>query len=308
MKWYTLTTQIENRNKHMNNQCIKLVNLIKADGLSSCILKGQGNALLYPNPLRRQSGDIDIWIKGGKTKVLNYVRSKCDAKVEIFIHHMDFPILDTIEVEAHFIPSYSKSPFLNIPLQRYFREEIDAQCSNHKQLPDGTGEIPVPTDTFNAIYVLHHIYKHLFTEGIGLRQIMDYYYLMQRFDFQNDKKTQTQIVSKLKAMHLLKFASALMYVLQKVFGMKERNMIVAPNTTEGEFLLNEIMTGGNFGTSDQRVSEMHKATSHIGKYLAREKFTSRLLRHYPEEVLWSPLFGIYGYLFAHWHKFRYNRS
>ena len=63
MKWMALALQIERRNVLLNEQCKKLTEQYGHDGFSTCIFKGQGNCLNYPEELRnrRQCGDIDVW-------------------------------------------------------------------------------------------------------------------------------------------------------------------------------------------------------------------------------------------------------
>ena len=63
LKWYAISEQIRRRNVEMNKMCVELTEMLKKDGFESCILKGQGNARLYPDPLSRQPGDIDVWVK-----------------------------------------------------------------------------------------------------------------------------------------------------------------------------------------------------------------------------------------------------
>ena len=63
MQWMALALQIEKRNGLLNEQCSQLARKYEHDGLETCILKGQGNCLNYPEHLRkrRQCGDIDVW-------------------------------------------------------------------------------------------------------------------------------------------------------------------------------------------------------------------------------------------------------
>ena len=63
MKWMASALQIEKRNALLNEQCSQLARRYEHDGLSTCILKGQGNCLNYPEELRnrRLCCDIDIW-------------------------------------------------------------------------------------------------------------------------------------------------------------------------------------------------------------------------------------------------------
>ena len=61
---YKWVDTIEQRNEHMNKLTASVSNRFRKDGFPNCILKGQGVALLYPKPLRRHSGDVDVWLKG----------------------------------------------------------------------------------------------------------------------------------------------------------------------------------------------------------------------------------------------------
>lgn len=91
-----------------------------------------------------------------------------------------------------------------------------------------------------------------------------------------------------QSLGLLKFAFAMMWVLKEVFGLEEQYMICKPNEKEGRFLLNEIMTGGNFGKyGKDGVMEGH-AKGKVAFFLARMKRNWRFLTHYPSEVLWAP--------------------
>jgi len=69
LQMVSLAEQIKQRNELLNKKCQWLTRTLEGIGLDSCILKGQGVAALYPNPLSRQSGDIDVWTK---TRVVNF--------------------------------------------------------------------------------------------------------------------------------------------------------------------------------------------------------------------------------------------
>ena len=75
-------------------------------------------------------------------------------------------------------------------LQKWFRRKADLQCSNVVGLPDGAGDIAIPTKAFNVVCQLTHLYHHFFDEGIGMRQIIDYYYVVCDFYkvYQNSSK------------------------------------------------------------------------------------------------------------------------
>lgn len=65
LQWYAMSEQIKLANQKMNRIAVDLVNFFREEGFRTCVLKGQGNALYYPDPYLRMSGDIDIWVEGG---------------------------------------------------------------------------------------------------------------------------------------------------------------------------------------------------------------------------------------------------
>ena len=66
-------------------------------------------------------------------------------------------------------------------------------------------------------------------------------------------------------------------------------MICEPNEKEGKKLLEEIMKGGNFGQYDTRDAGM-KNGGMMKHGVWKLKRVMRLVRSYPEEALWEPVF------------------
>ena len=93
-------------------------------------------------------------------------------------------------MELHFFPCSMNNPIYHARLQKWFKRNADLQCSHIVSLPDGTGDIAIPTTAFNVVYQLTHLYHHFFDEGIGMRQIIDYYYVVCDFYkvYQNSSK------------------------------------------------------------------------------------------------------------------------
>ena len=179
MTWMGMAQRIKQQNMRLFMDSAKVCKNFKGVGFRNCILKGQGNALLYPDPYMRTPGDIDIYLEGGRKRIMEYVDKVCPNQVMRY-HHVDFPVMKT-PIEVHFTPSYMFCPWRNRRMQKWFGKVMDLQCSNVVALPDGYGEITVPTLSFNVVYVLSHLYRHVFTEGIGLRQLLDYYFVIEKF-------------------------------------------------------------------------------------------------------------------------------
>ena len=311
MQWMAMAEQIRKQNIRLFQDSVKICQNFENEGFANCILKGQGNALLYPDSYIRTSGDIDIYLAGGRKRVMQYINKVCPNQVMRY-HHVDFPVMKTA-IEVHFTPSYMFCPIHNRRMQKWFEEVMGEQCNHRVSLSDGYGEIHVPQVSFNVIYILSHLYRHIFTEGIGLRQLLDYYYVLVKWhtdltnltDSNKSLPLMTQINTDLDALRhelkylgLWKFAQAVMFVMKEVFGLSEDRMIAPMDEKEGRFLLDEIMRGGNFGQYDDRMGSK-VGESKIHRYFRMNLRNLRFVKHYPAEALSEPLFRTW---FAVWKK------
>lgn len=295
LRWLKNIDLIEDRNKSINNLCVALVNRFAEDGKKSCILKGQGVGCYYPKPLLRQCGDIDIWLEGDRKSIVRYIQSiKPDSKARF--HHIDFDIVTEFEIEVHFFPTFFSSPFVQKRFMKWL-DDIKEQQMNHFTRFYKEHEISTPTDELNTIFLLTHIYKHLIGEGIGFRQLMDYYFFLLHVKNDNDNYDKEEVDIKIKEFHLENFASAVMWVLQEVFLMDSKYLICPPNEKRGRRLLEEIMAAGNFGHYDTRVDKSDK--SPLGFFCRKFRRGLSFIFDYPHEVLWIPYFNIYQRL---WRK------
>ena len=180
MTWMGKAQQIRRQNMKVNAVAGKLFSMLREDGMRCCVLKGQGNALMYPNSYSRTPGDIDVWIDASREEITEYAQKKFELEDDIRLQHLETS-LDGVPVELHFFPCSMNNPIYHARLQKWFRKNADLQCSHIVRLPDGAGDVAVPTTAFNVIYQLTHLYHHFFDEGIGMRQIIDYYYVVCDF-------------------------------------------------------------------------------------------------------------------------------
>ena len=191
MTWMGKAQQIRRQNMKVNAVASKLYSMLREDGLRCCILKGQGNALIYPNAYSRNPGDIDVWVNASREQITDYAKTHFEIGDDIRFHHLETSF-DGVPVELHFFPGIMNNPIYNARLQKWFKRYADLQCSNVVSLPDGIGEIAIPTTAFNVIYQLTHLYHHFFDEGIGMRQIIDYFLVVNDFSknvFLNNKSS-----------------------------------------------------------------------------------------------------------------------
>ena len=297
MTWMGAAQQIRRQNRKVNRVAAKLYSKFREDGLRCCILKGQGNALMYPNPYSRTPGDIDVWVNASREYLTEY--AKCHFKLEddIRFHHLE-TTLDGVPVELHFFPGIMNNPIYNARLQKWFKRNADLQCSNVVSLPDGIGEIAIPTTAFNVVYQLTHLYHHFFDEGIGMRQIIDYYYVVN-----NDESLviRDTLQRELKHLGLWKFAGAVMYVLHEALGLSEEKLIAPIDEKRGKLLLAEILNGGNFGKHFTKYGHFTQQGM-AKKYFLKIWRNMHFVRYYPAEALSEPIFRTWHFFWRLKHR------
>ena len=254
VKWMAEAETIRGLNELLNQEAARLTQLFSEQGRKTAILKGQANARLYPDRLSRQVGDIDIWVEGGKKGVVALLMelglvtelgsTSVDGKPTASYHHVHLPpTKDHIVVEVHFRPSSGNfNPFTNRRLQRWLEQEIDSSC---QPVDEGFN---VPSVRFALMMQLSHVQRHFLVGGIGLRHVCDYYWLLKN----STEEDRREVASHLSSFGLRFTASALMWVLHEVLHLDEDLMLCPPDSYRGEWMLREIMAGGNFGHHAER--------------------------------------------------------
>lgn len=306
LKWLGMTAKIQRRNEIVDGHCVELQQMIADKGLRCCIFKGQTNTVLYPYlsdlntnlGVLRQSGDIDIWMEGGRKRVIESVRKIAETE-EIRETHVHLKVFKDTVVEVHYHPGLIRHFVKNARLERYFSESTDS-CFSNRIFLNNSKQICAPTLEFNLVHQLTHIFHHLFTEGVGLRQVMDYYFVLL-----NSKGKKEVLVSRvqemIKVLELERFASALIWVMGFAFYGKGNELSslsfellgVEPNEKDGRFLLDEIMQSGNFGHDDDRYN--FKDMNAMQSFCRITKKNISYLRFAPFDWFWGPLWRIYHF-------------
>lgn len=293
MQWFAFTENVRMKNAQVNADAVKMCEMVRKDGLRCVVLKGQGIATYYPEPSLRQCGDIDLWIEGGSKKVVNYLRTK--GKVSDIVYtHVDAAVPVETEVEVHHNPSF----FYNPIYLRRFHQYLDKNkeiFENSVDLSDGIGKIYIPTLEFNRYFIILHIYRHLFAEGIGLRQLLDYYYVLLKGGTEESKQRTIQLF---RQTGMMKFVGATMWVMKEVFGMEDKYLLCKPHEKAGKQLLDEIMLAGNFGKYDARIDRKnhHKLLPRVWSSIKRKV---RFMMDYPQEILFDIPMRTYMYIWKH---------
>lgn len=265
LQWIGLGQITDNAYSLQCNRAKELTERMGALGIRSCVLKGVGVAQLYPSPSHRQCGDIDLWVDRSRDGLMPFLSGKYEIGMNVW-HHAEVKFFDDVETEIHFHPGWMYNPFDNRRLQQWFEMNKSAQM----EVDDKLG-FAYPSVQFNAVYSLVHLFHHLIEEGVGLRHIIDYYFIMRALP----TDARLGVVQNLKRLGLYRLAKAVMWVLQEVCGMSSDLLLCKSDEREGRFLMDEVMRGGNFG----HHRKDNRRRNSVARMLA-------LLPHYPREVLW----------------------
>lgn len=286
LMWMGMAAKIQQRNEFMNVKTKEALTFFREKGCPSQVLKGQGIASLYGNLSGlRQSGDIDVWTAGGREKIYQLSRDVLGKITGANYHHIHFPMWEDPEIELHIYPSFLSSPYRNWQLHKF--------CKLYEPKDD---EQDFPSTAFNLVFIMLHCYRHLCGHGVGMRQVMDYYFVLQQAKQRGSESSRGSRVETMKWVKRLgmgRFAPALMWVMKEVFGLEDEYLLCEPDEKEGRFLLNEIMNTGNMGHGETRFQWGQKSA--LGRFVAAQKRNLHLMTHYPHEVLWSPVFNIWRF-------------
>ena len=287
--WMGMAAQINLRNEAMDGYTKDALSFFRNLNLQCIVLKGQGLAGLYGSLQgSRQSGDVDVWLKISRKDLYALSRSEFGEVKGITYHHIHCPIFKDCEVEAHLHPSFLSSPRRNKALKKF--------CLLYEP---GEGSEDTPSLAFNRVYILLHCYRHFCGHGIGLRQLLDYFFVLHQGFTEEEKAESMEWIS---ALGMKRFAMAAMWLMKDVLGLDECYLLCEPSDEYGQFLLGEVMKSGNFGhgNKEDRISG-----SAVKRFLYNIRRDMRTLRICPHEALWDPVFNVYQFLMT---KFVWNKS
>lgn len=319
LKWTMATEQVKRQNLQTTNVCLRLNDLFAKEGFDTCILKGQANHVYYDRliddvslGMLRVCGDVDAWI-WPKEKILHPVKSIIDycqrRNILLSLCHLHAEVkpINGVPIEIHFRPSFLNAPWRNSNFQRVFKAAV---FDNAKI--DDVGVVKKLRVDYDLIFQMNHIYRHLLDEGVGLRQVFDFYVLLK--DYNKERIVSKELMGKEEIMKIIsscgmkRFATALMYVLKDIFHVGNDELICGISEKDGLFLLYEIVMAGNFGHYDKRMNsiEVRKGKLSFQLQRASRRFMRnlRFLSSYPEEVICEPFARIAHFL---WRKLRLYR-
>lgn len=274
-EWIGFSESIKAQNKIVNQKLLKVQKFFDEKQCRTCVLKGQANGLMYPNPEVRSPGDIDIWVEGKREDIIKMIL-EVTPEAHYSIHHIKLPVFKDVSVEVHYRPMYLSNWFKDKKLQRYICEIEERQFSN--KVPFKDCEIGSLTNDFNAVYQILHMYAHFFSSRNNFKQFIDYYYLLKKGLTENEKRVCADMFIELG---IEKYASGIMWIMDNVLGLDSALLVVPSNEKIGRLILKESTYFGTYSTSNLKY------------VLEQLKANLRIVRYFPKEVMISPLFLVW---------------
>lgn len=217
----------------------ELIKILQANEIKFVILKGTSASQYYKFPELRMMGDIDLMpIRKQFDKTCEilqnagYTKMAYNPPYKCMVLHKD-----NISVEVH----------------RYFAKMNDpqkAELLDSMILENITGESVYLPDAINGLVLLQHIDHHL-ENGVGLRQIIDWYMFVK--SFLSDEVWDNSFSSLVNNLGLEKLAKILTRLCQIYLGLDiQINWCTSADCRLCENLMNYILESGNFGNKNKR--------------------------------------------------------
>ena len=284
------SVQLEQQNSAMNDFIGILINRMRKAEIYALLVKGQGIAQCYERPLWRSCGDVDLFLDNGnydKAKALLTQLATSVGKEYVRERHLGMTI-DSWTVELHGSLYSGLSSNIEKELDNVYQDTF--YRGNVRIWENGKVPVFLLSPENDAFYVFTHFLQHFYKGGVGLRQIMDYYFVLR-------KAHEVGLVAQgsidaVTQFGMERFAQGLMWVMKEVFAMPEEWMLWNFDEKEGRFILKQVMGGGNFGHYGEKRNRLKGSLKYV-ESLTRHSL--HLLRRYPSEAFWTPVWIV-------WHK------
>lgn len=284
LQWIGVTQMIEQQNLVMNKAVVRLCRMMTEQGIRIFVFKGQSVATVYPKPQLRQSGDIDFYCHHEDwEKAVRFFRDEKGMELNDLHTRKDVSFTwEDVVYEMH-----NRITLFNYPCyERYWEKVVMPDILVHPYTVKIDGyEVQTLAPIYNALYVFVHIFQHLIASGIGLRQFVDWYYVLNA----KTNEIDVEVLEKhLKGLGLRKAYSGLGAILTDYLGMREEPFpfeISDEDHKRAEKLMANILEMGNFGHNVQYKSK--NMWAHGLEHMWRMTKQAWVFHHYaPVEAWW----------------------
>lgn len=240
--------QIKQQSRCINDGAVNLELLMSKAGISYTIVKGQVVASKYPDPLLRQSGDVDYYCDANNFSLSQEIIKKnwgIAPEREASDLHVHFDYKD-VTYEGHF----SLTSLYNKKRNRYWQRLLNNDGGDVVDI-DGH-HIKTLSPTLHTLYIFIHLYSHLLSLGIGLRQFCD---LAVMLHYCKEIIDLGELCKHLREFGLERAYRACGSILVDQLGLPLENLgypLTNSDRKYGEKIMEVVMYRGNMGHYNKR--------------------------------------------------------
>lgn len=233
LEWIGHVMQIEQG----NHQQIKVMNQVAdkmaLESIKMMVFKGQVNGLLYPNPLHRSPGDIDCYLFGKYSKGNDILRQHGAKVDEGWYKHSQISYKGEL-LENHLFFVHTREGKRSKQLQKDLEEAL--QVKEWSSFPDS--KVLLPPTQWNAMFLTYHACAHFLSEGLRLKQILDWAMFLKKEQKNIDWNTFYEYCNK---YHFRRFVDAMTAISVNYLGVEVEKSEITTESPYIEKILNSTL-------------------------------------------------------------------
>lgn len=285
LQWIGLNQTIESQNMLHQSVIVKTKKCFEREGLSVAFMKGLICGSRYSNPIRRQCGDIDFVVaEEDYAKTLDVLETIGNVDRTLVHEHHGMAFVDGVQLEPHYKVHNYQNPKVDRAMKLMFAE-VFPQALIEVEI---RGEmIPAFPAAFECALLVGHMVNHVYAEGLGLRQVVDFMMFLQKEHEVVKGELCQRYLRMMKMERTFRIFSCL---CEDYLGMSHNLLTLDYTTKEKAFakeLMDDILEVGNFGRGADYLGEK-KALMPLKNYLWVVGRCIRLGYLCPAEARWWP--------------------
>lgn len=293
IRWIGLCQMIEAQNELHLTVLAKTRDLLREGGVEVAFMKGLVCGSRYPNPRRRTCGDIDFVVaENDFSKTLELLEIIGTVDRELIHEHHGMAFVDNVQLEPHYKVHNFQSPTVDSAMRKMFIEVfpeslVEIEVDNEK--------IPTFPPAFECALLVGHMVNHVYAEGLGLRQVIDFMMFLQK------EREFIKTVEYNRYLEMMKMERAFRIfacICEDHLGMSNGLLDIEYTAKEKLFagkLISDIMKVGSFGRGVDYFGR-NKAFIPLKSYFWVVRRCLKLGYLCPKEACWWPISKINRFL------------
>ena len=255
----------------------ELVNLLSSAGFDFAIMKGMANAVLYPVPELRKSGDIDFLVREDEYEsVYQLLLDNGYSKTEELDKDEYHVVLtkDDVVFELHKRPGGTKMD--GSPESQALIDFFSHGLDNVGYVEVDKYYFPVLPTLQKGMTLLIHFAGHM-REGVGIRHLLDW--MVYAEHYLSDQYWEEHFCAEAEKVHLKELAKVMTKVCQRCFGLNnDLTWCKDADSSLCRQLLEYLINEGDFGKKgafENRGVKLLSESKGIKGFFGRLNYSSK---------------------------------